>query len=85
MNIIFGTDGWRAILDKEINSETVAIVAQAFADYLNHNFENPTAAIGFDGSTLKSLPIFLHKFYLEIILMLHYQLQLLQLQLYLTL
>jgi len=49
MNIIFGTDGWRAILDKEINSETVAIIAQAFADYLNHNFENPTAAIGFDG------------------------------------
>lgn len=49
MNIIFGTDGWRALLDKEINSETVSIVAQAFADYLNNNFENPSAAIGFDG------------------------------------
>lgn len=35
MNIFFGTDGWRALLDSEINSESVAVVAQAFADYVN--------------------------------------------------
>ena len=49
MNIIFGTDGWRGLIDKEVNEETISIAAQAFADYLNSNFNDPTAAIGFDG------------------------------------
>ena len=49
MNIIFGTDGWRALLDSEINDDSVSVVAQAFADYLNSNFNNPTCAVGFDG------------------------------------
>ncbi len=49
MNIIFGTDGWRALLDDEINEESVSIVAQAFADYLIQNFEKPVAAAGYDG------------------------------------
>lgn len=34
MNIFFGTDGWRALLDSEMNDGTVATVAQAFAGYI---------------------------------------------------
>jgi len=49
MKIFFGTDGWRGILDSEINLETISTVAQAMADYLRERFDNPTAAIGFDG------------------------------------
>jgi len=49
MNIIFGTDGWRGLLDSEVNEETVALVAQAFADYCNIKFVNPKVAIAFDG------------------------------------
>ncbi len=33
MNIFFGTDGWRGLLDDEVNDITVALVAQAFAEY----------------------------------------------------
>ena len=32
--IFFGTDGWRALLDREINSATVSVVARAFSDYV---------------------------------------------------
>jgi len=50
MKIFFGTDGWRGILNEEINFESVALVAQAFADYLTikkpHQLK---AAVGFDG------------------------------------
>lgn len=49
MNIFFGTDGWRGLIDKEVNEHTIEIVAQAFADYLNNNHQNASAAIGFDG------------------------------------
>ena len=49
MNIFFGTDGWRAILDKEINESSISLVAQAFADYVNQNSDNKTVAIAFDG------------------------------------
>ena len=49
MKIIFGTDGWRGLLDNEINEETVAHVAQAFADYNLQNFSQPAIAVGFDG------------------------------------
>ena len=34
MDIFFGTDGWRARLGEEMNEDTIAIVAQAFADYI---------------------------------------------------
>ena len=34
MKIFFGTDGWRAHIDTEINQETVSVVAQAFADFI---------------------------------------------------
>jgi len=49
MKIIFGTDGWRGLLDSEINEDTVALVAQAFADYNLQRFLQPAIAIGFDG------------------------------------
>lgn len=49
MKIIFGTDGWRGLLDIEINEDTVALVAQAFADYNLQRFSQPAIAIGFDG------------------------------------
>lgn len=49
MKIIFGTDGWRGLLDRELNFENVAIVAQAFSDYINQRFENPKIVVGFDG------------------------------------
>lgn len=35
MEIFFGTDGWRALLDSQINEESVAVVAQAFSDFIN--------------------------------------------------
>lgn len=52
--IKFGTDGWRAMMDKEFTFENVAIVAQAFADYLNEDFQKrprpapPKVVIGYD-------------------------------------
>ena len=47
--IFFGTDGWRALLDKEIHPGTVAIVAQAFADYvLQEAGDGARVAIGYD-------------------------------------
>ncbi|MFN3873202.1 MAG: phosphoglucomutase [Ignavibacterium sp.] len=49
MNIFFGTDGWRGLLDKEINEKTIEIVAQAFADYLNEPNKENSVAVGFDG------------------------------------
>jgi len=49
MNIFFGTDGWRGLIDKEVNEQSIEIVAQAFADYLNENQQSASAAIGFDG------------------------------------
>lgn len=50
-NIIFGTDGWRGIIDTEINKETTAIAAQGFADYLINREQNKSikCAVGFDG------------------------------------
>ncbi|MDP4115499.1 MAG: phosphoglucomutase [Bacteroidota bacterium] len=50
--IIFGTDGWRGLIDKEINNDSVALVAQAFADYLNSTFSKTKqikVAIAYDG------------------------------------
>ena len=53
-NIKFGTDGWRAIMGKEFTFENVALVAQAFSDYLKKEFKKkgihraPKVVIGFD-------------------------------------
>ena len=47
--IAFGTDGWRAIIDKEFNLSTVKIVSQAIADYiLSHNLEGKGIVVGYD-------------------------------------
>lgn len=48
MNIFFGTDGWRAYLDSQINEETVSVVAQAFADFTNNQQANKPIAIAYD-------------------------------------
>jgi phosphomannomutase len=49
-NILFGTDGWRGLLGSDLNDHNVALVAQAFADYLLQlDHPDPAVAIGFDG------------------------------------
>lgn len=55
-SIHFGTDGWRGLLDTEINKESVALVAQAFADYLNEKSprETPACVIGYDARKYSS-------------------------------
>ena len=35
MSIRFGTDGWRAVIAKELTYDNVRRVAQAIADYMN--------------------------------------------------
>lgn len=48
-DIFFGTDGWRATLDKEINPSTVAVAAQAFAEYVRAQApERALVAVGYD-------------------------------------
>jgi phosphomannomutase len=50
--IIFGTDGWRGLIDKEINKGTVGKVAQAFAIYLKTKpggSNELKVAVGYDG------------------------------------
>ena len=52
--IKFGTDGWRALMDKDFTFENVAWVAQAYCDFLNQEFElkgkknHPKIAVGYD-------------------------------------
>ncbi|MDO9635297.1 MAG: phosphoglucomutase [Paludibacter sp.] len=48
MNIFFGTDGWRTYLDSQINEESVAVVAQAFSDYVNQRGANQQIAVAYD-------------------------------------
>lgn len=48
--ILFGTDGWRGLLERELNDHNVARVAQAFADYIiQHHRSEPIVAVGYDG------------------------------------
>ncbi len=48
--ISFGTDGWRGIIDSEINDETISVVARAFVDYLfSKDLETYVVAIAYDG------------------------------------
>lgn len=49
--IIFGTDGWRGLLDNDVNEKSIAIVANAFSDYLNSKTKFNKVAVGFDGRT----------------------------------
>lgn len=52
--IKFGTDGWRAVMDKEFTFPNVELVAQAFSDYLHQEFEKrserrlPKVVVGYD-------------------------------------
>lgn len=53
-SIKFGTDGWRALMDKEFTFENVELVAQAFADHLIADLKKkgksgcPKVAVGYD-------------------------------------
>lgn len=59
--IIFGTDGWRGIIDFEVNIETISVVARAFADYLySKEIIHPKVAVSFDGR--KNSKLFAEKF-----------------------
>ncbi len=52
--IKFGTDGWRAIMDKEFTMENVERVAQAFSDFILNEFQKkglkraPKIVVGYD-------------------------------------
>ncbi|MDD3875155.1 MAG: hypothetical protein PHT69_00880 [Bacteroidales bacterium] len=46
--IIFGTDGWRAVIAKEYTVANVARVAYATSLWLHKNFSNPKVLIGHD-------------------------------------
>lgn len=51
-DILFGTDGWRGLLDRQLNAANVARVAQAFAEYLKDaDKDSPDlkVAVGYDG------------------------------------
>lgn len=47
--IVFGTDGWRGLMGKEFNEDSVALVASAFGEYLLKKTKNPSCIIGYDG------------------------------------
>ena len=48
-NIVFGTDGWRAIIGEDFSSENVQLCAQAVADYLsNRNLHSKGIIVGYD-------------------------------------
>ena len=36
MKIFFGTDGWRALNGSQINEVSVAVIAQAFSEKIEH-------------------------------------------------
>lgn len=55
MNIFFGTDGWRARLGTVMNEESVNVVAQSFADYLNKQEITSSVAVAFDTRMASSL------------------------------
>ncbi|MDD4819374.1 MAG: hypothetical protein PHD21_00835 [Flavobacteriales bacterium] len=59
-NIIFGTDGYRALLGSEINSESVSVVAQGFAQYLINEKKTLKVSIGYDGRECSD--VFAHDF-----------------------
>ncbi len=46
--IKFGTDGWRAIIAQEYTVENVARVAEATANWVKKNFDDPSIVIGHD-------------------------------------
>ena len=66
MNIFFGTDGWRAHIDTEINEETVSIAAQAFADFIHRDYKKNLPAwrwLTIPARIHNYLPLHLPKYY----------------------
>lgn len=49
--IVFGTDGWRGLLGKEVTPENIERIAQAFSTYIIQTGKNKRVAIGYDGRT----------------------------------
>lgn len=53
--IIFGIEGWRGILNIEMNENTVIRIAHSFLEYLQKHYqkaENASVAVGYDGRKL---------------------------------
>lgn len=48
MDIKFGTDGWRAIIDQDFNDENVSLATQAIANYFKES-NKKSIVIGYDG------------------------------------
>ena len=51
MSIGFGTDGWRAVIAETFTFGNLRLVAQAVADYINHELRpngQPEVVVGFD-------------------------------------
>ncbi|MEA3506492.1 MAG: phosphoglucomutase/phosphomannomutase family protein [Elusimicrobiota bacterium] len=46
--ISFGTAGWRGIISRDFTFANLQIVAQAIADYLLDNYDNPSVISGYD-------------------------------------
>lgn len=46
--IVFGTDGWRAIIADSFTFENVALVAKAYAKYLKKEGQSKGVAVGYD-------------------------------------
>jgi len=46
--IVFGTDGWRAIIAKDYTITNVSKVAAATATWLTKRYKTPSAVIGYD-------------------------------------
>ncbi len=49
--IVFGTDGWRGIIDEEVNDATIGEISRALVSYLDTITAPGPVAIGYDGRT----------------------------------
>lgn len=53
MGITFGTDGWRGVISQDLTFDNMEIVAQAYADYLEHQgTASKGIIVGYDGRFL---------------------------------
>ena len=48
MTIKFGTDGWRAVISETFTFNNLRLVAQAIADFIREEDDDPSIVIGFD-------------------------------------
>ncbi|HYG12295.1 MAG TPA: hypothetical protein VD835_20300, partial [Pyrinomonadaceae bacterium] len=49
--ILFGTDGWRAVIAHEFTFANLERVAQAYADFLNQTHQEAQAKLADDAAT----------------------------------